>query len=792
MKGLRFRSVAVILFFSSANLYINAQVTAIGQWRSHFAYKQGIAVTQGNGILYCATQGGAFSYNPADNSFSLLSTVNGFSDIQASALNFDPVTNTLLIAYNDANIDIVQGSAVYNLPDIMNATASYNKIINNVYFRSPLAYLACGFGIVVVDVLKHQTNDTYFIGPLGTAVNVRDVNSDGTYLYAATDLGLFRAPLSSSNLDDYSNWTLQNPNHLSDSVPSGTGQVFNSLAFYNSKMYANNARHISNNSNTDSVWEFTAGAWINTHKIGGDKFSRLRVSNNTLVGVGQNSLDLYNYSDSLESKNFSTYGFAYAQLADGILNSDGTAWLADQNWGFLKAFANNTAEVLVPNGPRTKNVFNMASSNNVVWSVPGGVGMPTWKNSAGNTDGISVFANNSWSTIFGSQPGGNMDTLPDLVALAIDPKNSSHAFASSLLHGLLEFNNGQLVKDYNPTNSSINSQTVVGPFWDVGVSGLAYDTLGNLFVGNSLNNSLLSVRKANGSWVGLDFSCCAGKNSVGPVMCTSINQTWAIFPPLNQILVYNNNGQFALPTSANAKVLSASVGSGNLTGTVQICMAEDKNGAIWLGTDNGIVVIYNPSNIFNNANYDAQPVYVQQNGYTQLLFQAEEVTALVVDGANRKWVGTNTAGAFLMSADGTQQIYHFTTANSPLVSNSISCITINGSSGEVFFGTPNGIVSFKSTATEGTTAFGQVYAYPNPVKHEYTGVIAIKNLSTNSDVRITDITGTLIFKTTALGGQAIWDGTNFSGERAHTGVYMVFCTSADGTSTCVTKILFIN
>ncbi len=793
MKEFTIKRLLLILVFSFANLYINAQVTAIGQWRSHFAYMQGVALTQGNGLIYCASQGGTFSYNPSDNSFSLLSTINGFSDVQVNAMNFDPVTNTLLLAYVDANIDIVQGSAIYNLPDIMNASVAGNKVINNVYFISPLAYIATGFGIVVVDMLKHQTNDTYYIGPLGAALNVRDINSDGTYLYAATDMGVFRAPLNSPNLDDYSSWILQNPGDVSDSIPSGSGQVFNSLAWYNSKMYANNAKHI-NSPATDQVWEYSAGAWTASPAIKGDNFSRLRVCGNNLVGVGQNSLDVYVSvtKDSLLGTYFSQYGFASATLADGILNKDGSAWLADQYWGFLKAFPDNTAEVLVPNGPRTKNVFNMAYSKNVIWSVPGGVGMPQWKIPTYNIDGISVFANNSWTTIFGQQPGGNMDTMPDLVCLAVDPLNPNHAFASSLLHGVLEFNNGSMVKIYNPTNSSLLSLQGIPGYWDVNTAGLAYDTLGNLFVANFLTTNLLSVRKPNGSWQGLDFSFCTNYNSVGPLMCTSINQTWAIFPDDDEIMVYNNNGQFGPPNTSNTKVLTTSVGNGNLTGNYQICMAEDQNGAIWIGTDNGIVVIYNPSNIFNGGSYDAQPVYVQQNGYTQLLFQAEEVTAIAVDGANRKWCGTATAGVFLMSADGTQQILHFTTANSPLISNDILSISINGSTGEVFFGTANGIISYKGTATEGTASFGSVYTYPNPVNHDYTGPIAIKNLATDADVRITDITGTLIFKTIALGGQAIWNGTNFSGERAHSGVYLVFCTSADGTSTCVTKILFIN
>ncbi len=806
MEFLKLKRQLLLFFFSlGINFFLVAQVTSIGEWRSHFAYKQGLALAEGNGKIYCATQGGLFSYNLSDNSFSLMSKINGFSDVAATVINFDPLTNTLVIAYSDANIDIVQNGVVTNLPDIQ-ISSNTGKTINNIFFISPYAYIACSFGIVVVDVNRHETKDTYYIGPGGTSLNVRDVNTDGVSLFAATDEGIYTAPLNSINLADFSNWTLQTRERskTSPTLPHGAGQVFNTLTYFNSKMYANYSKNLSAGGGwfSDQVYKFDGESWSPSETIKADNFKRLRVNNNFLVAIGEYSVNKFDVNEVRTGSNYNIYGFdnAAAAPADGIVNSDNSAWIADRNYGLVKAFPNSTAETLVPNGPRTKNVFNMAYSKGIIWSVPGGVGLE-WVGESYNSDGVSIFQNNSWSTISGVQPGGDMDTLKDLVCIAIDPNNANHAFASSQLNGVLEFNNNSMVKVYNSTNSSLQIQQAVpqtGPNADrqIFAAGIAYDTLGNLWVGNTLTNSLLSVKSANGTWQGIDFTALgANKNTVGSLIVTSLNQKWLNMTRNNSILVYNgvsNKGKY-VANSSNTKIINNIAGNGALPGTLVDCMAEDKNGAIWLGTDNGIAVIYNPANIFSGAgSYDAQPIYVQQNGYTQLLFQAELVTAIAVDGANRKWCGTQTSGVFLMSADGTQQIYHFTAQNSPLLSNIISTITINGSTGEVFFGTPNGIVSFKSTATDGGVDFGNVYAYPNPVKHDYTGVIAIKNLATNADVRITDITGTLIYKTIALGGQAIWDGTNFSGERAHTGVYLVFCTSSDGSETRVAKILFIN
>ena len=203
-------------------------------------------------------------------------------------------------------------------------------------------------------------------------------------------------------------------------------------------------------------------------------------------------------------------------------------------------------------------------------------------------------------------------------------------------------------------------------------------------------------------------------------------------------------------------------------------------------------MIYTPENVFTGSNYDAQQILVNEGGFIQPLLQSEVVTAIAVDGANRKWIGTEKAGVFLMSADGTTQLTHFTVDNSPLFSNTITSIAIDNITGEVYFGTDKGIISFKGTATKGTATYTNVLVYPNPVSENFTGTIGIRGLVANADVKITDITGTLIYKTTAEGGQAVWNGKNFKGEKAQTGVYLVYCSNADGSATLVTKIMFIN
>ena len=255
------------------------------------------------------------------------------------------------------------------------------------------------------------------------------------------------------------------------------------------------------------------------------------------------------------------------------------------------------------------------------------------------------------------------------------------------------------------------------------------------------------------------------------------------------LLVYKGAGT---PSVSNSKKLTTSSGNGGLPSNAVFCLSKDLDGEIWVGTDKGIAVFYSPENVFTGSNFDAQQILIEQDGNVQILLETESVLAIAIDDANRKWIATAQSGVFLMSADGTTQLEHFDESNSPLFSNNVKSIAINHKTGEVYFGTSKGIISYRGTSTESFEDFTDVYAFPNPVKPDYEGPIAIKGLMNNTTLKITDISGTLVYETKSEGGQALWYGKNFKDERVSSGVYMVFCTSEDGAKKMVTKILLIN
>jgi ligand-binding sensor domain-containing protein len=246
-----------------------------------------------------------------------------------------------------------------------------------------------------------------------------------------------------------------------------------------------------------------------------------------------------------------------------------------------------------------------------------------------------------------------------------------------------------------------------------------------------------------------------------------------------------------MPPNQTTRLLRGETGVGNIPGTQVFSVAQDLDGEVWIGTDEGIAIFYSPSTILTSSDYDAVRPLVNFDGYVQYLLETEVVTAIAVDGDNRKWIGTDRSGVFLLSPDGSEQLYHFTEDNSPLFSNQVIDIVINAD-GEVFMGTANGIIAYKGTASAPSENYSDVYAYPNPVKDGYDGWIAVKGLMQDTDVKITDIDGNLIYSTRSEGGQAVWNGKNFDGKKARPGVYMVFAATPDGSETVVTKILIID
>jgi len=763
-----------------------AQEIGIGQWRDLLPYSKAIAIDDdGNGNkVYCATPYSLFYYNKTDYSINRLSKVNGLSDIGVSDISFNEDAGVMVVAYTNTNIDLIDGNTIINIPDIKRKEILGNKTINRIMNLGEYAYLSCGFGIVVVDLNRIEIKDTYYIGDEGSYINVLDMAYNDTSLFASTESGVYYADINSTSLAYFANWHKIN----SLAQPNAT---YNHVHVFDNTLFVN---RYDEDETEDYLLYFNNDDWYVFDTSIHSRTNSIRSTEDDLIISFSYFMNHYDVNFELVFNLWSIQG-STPQPNDAYLGDDGFYWLADQRNGMVKAWGNGeNTESIKPSGAPTTDVYAMSAEQGDLWMVPGGMNL-TWGN-VWQTANVHTFIEEEWSSYNFLNTSG-LDTIRDMVSVAVNPENPTHVFAGSWSRGVLEFRDNEMVKIYNPDNSSLMFHELEGPP-SVKVGGIAFDSENNAWFSNSAAEHLLSVRREDGSDNGAWQSYSLGSNTVGTyvrqLIVDTYDQKWVLARVASgntyYLFVFDEN-----KAGDQTRGLKSGAGNGNIPGNGVYSMAVDKEGEVWVGTDEGIGVFYNPEIIIdgqNNVDADAERILVDFDGYVQYLLETETVMAIAVDGANRKWVGTERAGLFLLSEDGTEQIQHFTVDNSPLLSNSIVSLAINGVTGEVYIATAKGLIGYKSDATEPTDNNNDVYAYPNPVKPGYSGPIAIKGVVENASVKITDINGNLIYETIAEGGQATWNGTDFSGRRARSGIYLVFISNDDGSESIVTKIAFLN
>jgi hypothetical protein len=753
----------------------------VGKWRAHLPYSTGINVEQAGDRTYCLSTGGLFVYSTSDNSATTLTKINGLSDVVISALQFIPEKNTLVIGYENGNIDLIKNNTIYNISDIYRKQLTGNKAINNINFINGITYLSCGFGIVILDIDKNEIKDTYFIGLNGTYLDVLEICSDNVNLYAATSTGIYKALESNENLVNFANWSL-----ITD-IPN-YNKNFNHIVFFDNHIittYSNSAW------NKDTAYIYNNSYWAK-FDTSMKQINNMIVSGNKLIIISENSFKTYSSFSDLTGAVY--YGFSSAGSAprDAEFSSDGTLWIADNISGlvWLKPGA-YIYEFTSPNGPAQTSAKSVVATKDEVIIVPGGRD-PSWNN-LWNSGAIYWFKNQKWTNLSASQVP-ELETLksPDICEIAVNPVNSKQVFFGSYGGGVLEFNNGSYTAHFTETNSSLQNIFPGSPYLRIG--GIAVDEDENLWVTCCGVQNSVSVKNKNGTWKGFALGNDMGVSDIGKIICAKNGIKWIILPRGRGLFAFNENETIDNTSDDKKKYVSVMDENGDVIANDIHAIAEDKEGLIWVGTNKGIVFYYNPENVFESTAFYAQQIKIpnENPGQANFLLEAETVTAIAIDGANHKWFGTENGGVFMMSADATKELLHFTKENSPLLSNSILGITIEPNSGEVFFATDKGVISYRSTTTEGEESFHNVYAFPNPVKPGYEGLIAITGLVTDADIKISDIAGNVVYQTKAEGGQATWNGRKFSGEKVQTGVYLVFCSNDDGSKTYITKILFIN
>ncbi|MCC1485473.1 type IX secretion system anionic LPS delivery protein PorZ [Winogradskyella immobilis] len=788
----RYILVFYIIFLTSFS--IEAQDFS-ALWEGHFSYFNVIDVTRSNTKIFAASENVIFSYDVNTNEVETITTIDGLSGNIITTIEYDLENRLLLIGYQTGLIEIYFESddSVLSVVDILEqeTIAPSLKVINDFNEHEGLVYISTDFGIVVYDLQQLEFRDTFIIGDNGNQIPVEKttVFNDAIYAACPNGNGIRKGLLSNPNLIDFQQW---------QTIVNGS---FVSIEQAENRLYS---------LRIDRVLFEIVNDVLNQRLT----FNRLpidtEVSDNQLLYTTTDDVFIYNSNATLITQVNQTEEFETEYTSAITLGED--IFVGTNSFGVLNTTSGNSQSFseIRPEGPLFNSGFKIEAGNNELWMTYGLYDQFFVPRS--RRDGISYLRNNSWRNI----PNDSLFNPRDLNYISINPLNTNQVFVSSYNDGLLEINDVQATTLFNNTNSPLESLVLPGSpnFFSIRTAGTTFDTEGRIWsITSRVDFALRVYNPSNGQWQSFDFSSLIEDALLDELGFSDIvidrNGTKWIAGFTNGVIAYNEN--LSEPIK-NIRTEDQGLPIEHIR-----ALAIDSSNQLWIGTDFGLRVLFNTSGFFEDPNPVAQPIIFLENGVARELLEDQFITDIIVDGSNSKWVSTTDSGVFYFTPDGQTTIFHFTTDNSPLPSNSVTDMSIDSGNGTVYFATDRGLVSFRAGGSSPEENLTDAHVFPNPVRPEYeilgfsdlndiTKGIKIAGLTENVNVKITDIEGNLVaeaqsrvnrrnsnlgFNFAIDGGTGIWNGRNLANNIVASGVYLILISDLDSFESKVLKLLII-
>ncbi len=743
-EKLRYFLLITIVFSSPV---IAQDLIPIGDWRSHFNYEETLLIARAEKRIYCSTDNGLFYYDEEDNSINRLTRTDGLSDVGISAMAFSSMTESswFVIGYESGNIDLYSDDQIIHLTQILDARLTGSRRINHISVFNELAYLSTAFGVVVLDLSKLEIKETYLhLGPSGERTAVSESIILGDSIYLATDFGLISGNITGlDNLLDFQKW-----NRLD--IPTKPDEPFDFVNTVGETLIAG--------SRTGGIYLRT-NEWMMMPNVDG-MVSAVNTGENKILISFQDRLISYDIEASEEVEILYTDS---PNPNDVLVDSDATLWVADDNLGLFKGIG-TTFESFVISGPASNNISNLYFFEDRIFALHGNfeddIIFPD------SLEKYSIFTQGSWEVV-------STETISFSRLSSISGNSNDGIKITSFADGLLDVVNNEVTRggsDGSPFVATDGEVTLL--------TGVGFDSGGNLWVSNYDSPRPLHKRNLQGNWTSFSFNAQSARFPIS----LSINELDDVWMRLDAdegggLLVFSEQvDEDNLLTPSN----------GNIPGNDVTDIVFDRDGQAWIGTNQGIAFIPDTRDIFVEGGFDViQPVFENR-----FLLEDEFITSIAVDGGNRKWIGTKN-GIWLFGPSGESLISNYTADNSPLPDNVIVDIEVNSETGEVFIATNRGLMSIRGTSTRASEKHREVKIFPNPIRPGFSGEIGISGLAEDAVVKITDVGGRLVKEVKAAGGTAVWDVRGFGGRSVDTGVYLVFSSSNDGEETYIGKIAII-
>lgn len=786
---------ALFIILAILPMVMKAQL-AVGEWKVYPVFANNVTrMLDTSEKVYYVSEGNLFSYDKnTDESYSY-SVVNKLNENEIHNIYYNKDNKYLLIAYKSGNIDLLYDNGkVINMPDIKDAILSTEKTINDVCFNDNRIYVATIFGLVIFDDQKHHV--------IESGIYNKDIRSvevyDGSILICK-DSSICISPVDTKH-------------NTENSFSFLYGWIAEDMKIINNKIIiiANYGTYTTLRIGdidvvNKSITNLTDVSANDVKLLNEDKEGVYTFNSSTLVKFDNNgNYEKINLPTELQSKQIAMW--------EG-LNS---VWVGDKSGISNLDVSGDAITVLkdnfIPESTSVKEVFFLHRGNSGKIYLSNIGQSDNYKKGGWIRSQINTINNGKIENVLPTKftnINGNWakSIILDTYNVCEDPEDPNTYYVGSFGEGIYKVTNGESTIKYDWTNSGIVS--VYNNYACV-ASAITFDKNNNLWALQlvvSGNQPVLKMLPAEdikketpiaSDWKQVSLGDFVGGKDNRILACTKSNML-VLSNAYGKIIGYDTKGTYENTSDDTYMVWTKFTDQDGKNFSIGNTMAfvEDHNGKVWIGTDNGVIEIAKPANL-TDEKMTINRIKVPRNDGTQLadyLLETLYVTSIAVDGTNKKWIGTLTSGVYLVSENGDEILEHFTAENSSLPSNTIYSLACDPNSNSVFIGTNVGLVEYSSSTAPASDDYSNVYAYPNPVRPEYTGWITIKGLMDNSLVKIADAAGNVFYSTVSEGGMVTWDGCNTDGQRVKSGVYYVFASqSEEGSSSsgAVTKILVIN
>lgn len=807
---------------------------ATGSWKQYPIFGEFTHLQDTPTSVWYVTGGCLYQYDKNADETRFYTSGIDITDSSIKVMRANPDGKFIAVAYANSNIDLVYPDGkCYNLPEIKESIANVDKTINDIRFDGKYMYVVTGFGLVVYDTDRREVKESgnynkSFDTVIITPNHLYLVESGDTY-YAGFPLYRLNRGESIRNFDKFTRLDNKLTYQIIDWQPANNEEtLFATLHRMHTVMPRLRAIRLTPEGDfIEENWLIENGGFCYA-----SNFTR---DNSGVVRFLSEAGNLCHFNDNGSFSIDATFPESFC--GDLISSSDGlkSVWTMgstgvgnykiNENDGSLTVLSDKSvpdktitfgevAQIIPGNDPSHFFIANMgmAKTNPIGDGDRFDIKLFLNRISRDSITDISPYPVTAVTSpgINAQKSKGEYILCPTMIAE--DPDYPGRLFIGSGTEGVYVVEDGKQIAKFDNTNSPI---TKLKDYY-CGVVHVSIDDAGNLWVTKRAEDDekmifMLPAEKRRSRDIANvninDWKCTNYDEAMKGYDTKLLHCTKSPFMVgisyINPLQIVYTNGTPDNLGDDKSIAFSTFIDQDGKSYDPEIkqCIAEDRRGHIWIGTNNGIFSINNIDRAFD-ADFTITRIKVPRNDGSNLadyLLESDAITAIAVDSSNRKWIGTNGSGLYLVSEDGDQIISTFTTANSPLPSNVITALYCDPNSNSVFIGTLAGLYEYASTSAPAKPDYSNVYAYPNPVTPDYSGWITITGLMDASLVKIVDSNMNLVNQLTSQGGMAIWDGCNLSGARVRSGVYYVLASKVDNSSISgstvgdvVTKILVVN